>query len=302
MVAGARRDFLCLWKHCGKSFHRNSDLRRHYRIHTNERPYRCGVKGCNKGFIQRSALTVHSRTHTGEKPFMCNFEGCRSSFSDSSSLARHRGIHTNRRAYVCPEPTCKRSFRRKATLTNHQHSSHALDLAIQTLSQAYSVSESEPEYDQTIIPTTPLTPLPPQHDPYPFPQQGNWYWSYPNITSPTQDVVYSSSNNNNSSSSNNLPVTFPTAPVQEHSPIVTRNENYSRPPQAMSPELLYGQDYLQFMQQQQQYMQVSQQKPQLYSHGHGQGQSCMTPNPGWQCSNAKRLMHPGDGMGCCILY
>lgn len=145
------------------------------------------------------------------------------------------------------------------------------------------MSESEPEYDQAVIPTSPLTPLAPQHDPYPF-TQGNWYWSYP-IASPSQEVRY------------NLPA-FPTPVpnVQEHSPM--RNETYSRPPQAMSPELLYGQDYLQFMQQQQ-YIQ----KP-LYNHG----QNCMnpnpnpTPNPGWQCSDAKRPTHPGDGMGCCILY
>lgn len=106
------------------------------------------------------------------------------------------------------------------------------------------------------------------------------------MSSPTHEVGYS-----------NLPVTptlFPTGPVtnvQEHSPVV------SKPPQAMSPELLYGQDYLQFMQQQQQqqYMQVSQQKPQLYGHS-------QTPNHGWQCPDVKRLMHPGDGMGRCILY
>lgn len=67
-----------------QSFNRKSDLCRHYRIHTNERPYHCTVKDCNKSFIQRSALTVHSRTHTGEKPHVCDHEGCRKAFSDVS--------------------------------------------------------------------------------------------------------------------------------------------------------------------------------------------------------------------------
>lgn len=67
-----------------QSFNRKSDLCRHYRIHTNERPYHCTVKDCNKSFIQRSALTVHSRTHTGEKPHVCDHEGCQKAFSDVS--------------------------------------------------------------------------------------------------------------------------------------------------------------------------------------------------------------------------
>ena len=69
-----------------QSFNRKSDLCRHYRIHTNERPYQCTVTDCNKSFIQRSALTVHSRTHTGEKPHVCDHEGCQKAFSDVRDL------------------------------------------------------------------------------------------------------------------------------------------------------------------------------------------------------------------------
>ncbi|EXL64043.1 hypothetical protein FOPG_19687 [Fusarium oxysporum f. sp. conglutinans race 2 54008] len=35
--------FQCDWQSCTKGFKRKSELQRHYRIHTNERPYPCLV-------------------------------------------------------------------------------------------------------------------------------------------------------------------------------------------------------------------------------------------------------------------
>jgi DNA-directed RNA polymerase subunit RPC12/RpoP len=63
----SRKSFRC--PHCAKSFVAQADLKKHLRMHSEEKPYKCSV--CDKAFAQSTQLKSHIRTHTGEKPFKC---------------------------------------------------------------------------------------------------------------------------------------------------------------------------------------------------------------------------------------
>ncbi|KAJ5474120.1 Zinc fingerC2H2 [Penicillium sp. IBT 31633x] len=256
MAPGSGRDFNCSWEHCRKSFNRKSDLCRHYRIHTNERPYRCTVKDCNKNFIQRSALTVHSRTHTGEKPHVCDHEGCQKAFSDSSSLARHCRIHTGKRPYICHEPTCERSFCRKTTLTKHQHRSHPPGSVTRPSS---GDATSEHSYHQTPVSVSILNE-----------QYMQSY--YPQSATPSHEFYSPQS------------VPMGSVPVHEFAPpIVSQNILESSPINMPHPQQPYSQHHAHSQQQQQhqQYLQIMQRRyegsphtnyiPEQYSHPSFQG-------------------------------
>ncbi|KAG2205950.1 hypothetical protein INT47_005268, partial [Mucor saturninus] len=106
---------------------RQSDMTRHYRIHTNDRRYQCPLEHCGKKFIQRSALNVHERTHSGEKPHICQVTGCNKRFGDSSSLSRHRRIHSQTRSFVCDADKCSKSYTKKSHLIRHQRRTHAAE-------------------------------------------------------------------------------------------------------------------------------------------------------------------------------
>ena len=105
---------------CDFSFKKPSDLIRHMRTHTGERPYHCDI--CQRRFTVKSTLKTHMLVHTGSTSLVCHV--CQSTFSSRTSLKVHMRLHTGSLPYKCSE--CDERFRTPAHRKTHIHNMHSV--------------------------------------------------------------------------------------------------------------------------------------------------------------------------------
>ncbi|KAI8905838.1 hypothetical protein EDD86DRAFT_210923 [Gorgonomyces haynaldii] len=153
-----QKKFQCTYEGCGKRFNRRTDVTRHMRVHSNERPFKCTWEGCEKAFMQRSALKIHYRTHTGEKPNKCPFEGCNKAFNDTSSLARHRRTHQFEKPFPCQVKGCGEQFASRKELLQHE-SNHRDGEPKKLHRSASMINIKPPVYGDLVSPFSPLEPI-----------------------------------------------------------------------------------------------------------------------------------------------
>ena len=141
---------------CPRSFKKPSDLVRHIRTHTKEKPFKCDE--CGKAFTVVSTLNTHKKIHLRPSkqnaPDAIKCHICAKTFLSKNALKTHMRLHTGAKPFECP--ICKECFRTSGHRKNHMTQAHQEQPSVQNI-----VKEQRLQVPSKIVTENPVHVAPP---------------------------------------------------------------------------------------------------------------------------------------------